>query len=452
MTSSPEPSSAQSGAREELQRPAADQQETPAAETSPKAQTSLQKDDEPAAPVAATSSLIALRQTVTLKNARAGEDYSDTLVLDRVRDVTLCDAGGSGLSFDAADWTFAGVPGQAGDFELRLTARIDDRPAEITARLAVIADPKSLWTSEPSDQSAPFWKPDEDFSLVEGEGLRMVAASKRGRSHAKGGGFREDDFALAAHGPWHIAAVADGAGSARLSRLGSRLATETATRELPSLIDQHLADGLEELIQHPGGAEEILQRLYKVLITAAFAAAEALQKQAEQLGEPAASLSTTLILVIARQFESRWFVASFSIGDGGAAQLDLESKSVQPLTAPDSGEYAGQTRFLAKSEFGNAEEVSKRLRFAAPKRFTAIALMSDGITDPKLPTDAIFADPAAWESFWSDDLAKQVDFAGPEEELREDFLAWLDFWSPGNHDDRTLAVLLPRAASWPWSS
>jgi len=432
--------------------PASDGDKTPAnddPEPSIGSEPVLRKDDQPALPVAPpTPSLLAVQKTVTLKNARAGEDYSDILVLDDGRDIELVNAAGTGLRFDRDDWSFSGVPAEAGDFELKLKGKIGDRPAEITASLAVIADPKSLWTSLASDESDRFWKPDEAFALVAGQNLRMIAASKRGRSHAKSGGFREDDFALTTHGAWHIAAVADGAGSARFSRRGSRLAVETVTRDLPALIDQHLgADfvcpGDHQLLSDEA-RNEIAQRLYKTLVAASYSALEALQKQADELEEPVASLSTTLILVIARRFEQRWFVAAFSIGDGGAALLDLDSKSVLPLTAPDSGEYAGQTRFLAKGEFADPEAVTKRLRIATPERFTAIALMSDGITDPKLPTDTIFADPAAWAAFWSDDLAKNVDFSGPEEDIRAKFLDWLDFWSPGNHDDRTLAVLLPR--------
>jgi hypothetical protein len=70
--------------------------------------------------------------------------------------------------------------------------------------------------------------------------------------------------------------------------------------------------------------------------------------------------------------------------------------------------------------------------------------MSDGITDPKLPTENAFADPAIWAALWKDDLAAEVDFMASDEVIEEQFLAWLDFWSPGNHDDRTLAVLLPQ--------
>lgn len=67
--------------------------------------------------------------------------------------------------------------------------------------------------------------------------------------------------------------------------------------------------------------------------------------------------------------------------------------------------------------------------------------MTDGITDPKLPTDAIFADPAQWMAFWKDDLARAVEFSRENDSLEKQLMEWLDFWSPGNHDDRTLAVL-----------
>lgn len=407
----------------------------------------LQKDETPAVKIAPPS-LLTVKRTATLKNARAGESYEDSLGIDGARDLQLVDDAGTDLAFDAEGQRVHGAPATAGDFELKFTGFIEARPAEIVARLAVIADPKTLWTALPSDQSAPFAKPDEDFEALAGPDLRMIAASKRGRSHAKGGGFREDDFALAVHGPWQIAAVCDGAGSAALSRRGSRLASQTAVAELPALLDQQFGGDIEELVAQletrPEIVGELHRRLYETLVTAAFKAVAALEAQAEELGEPVAKLSTTLILTVARRLQARWFIAAFSIGDGGAAVLDMDGPGVTPLTAPDSGEYAGQTRFLARSEFGSFEDMAKRFRWAVPERFTAIALMTDGITDPKLPTDNDFANAGKWAALWADDLTQGVDFGAADDAVKTSFLAWLDFWSPGNHDDRTLAVLLPR--------
>lgn len=425
---------------------------TPAAERLPTELTKLTKDAEAALPVPAPAtsgpSSLAVRKTVSLRNARAGEAYSDRLSIEGARDLKLITAGRSGLVFDEESCAFYGTPNEPGDHELRLKGLVDERPAEITVNFAVVPDPKTLWKSYPSDQTLPFAKPDEAFDLVDGRALRMLAASKRGRSHARDAGFREDDFALVAHGHWHIAAVADGAGSASLSRRGSRLAVQTATEALLPLLAEHLGEDFIGLCHRHRRGEpvesEIATRLYNTLVAAAYKAAEALAAEAERLAENVAKLSTTLILTIARRMDEGWFVAGFSIGDGGAAVFDAEAQAVVPLTAPDSGEYAGQTRFLAKSEFADGSDVAKRLRFATPERFTAIALMSDGITDPKLPTDKAFSDPATWMALWQDDLTGAVDFSAPDAEIEAKFLAWLDFWSPGNHDDRTLAVLLPK--------
>ena len=114
------------------------------------------------------------------------------------------------------------------------------------------------------------------------------------------------------------------------------------------------------------------------------------------------------------------------------------------MTLPDGGEFAGQTRFLQSSEFsGTYEDIAKRLFFDIRQDFTAFLLMTDGITDPKFPTDVVFADAAKWIEFWSEDFTKEVEFERGNAELEREFLNWMDFWSPGNHDDRTLAVMVP---------
>src|SRR5690606_14699190 len=55
---------------------------------------------------------------------------------------------------------------------------------------------------------------------------KIVIASKRGRSHAHEGTFRDDDFCTKSlPNDWAIVAVADGAGSAKYARQGSKIAT-----------------------------------------------------------------------------------------------------------------------------------------------------------------------------------------------------------------------------------
>lgn len=411
----------------------------------------------PAVPVrSAISETIAVmpietvKKTVYLKNAKANEAYEGAVEIDGLKGLKLEDAGGSGLTFDEASGLLKGTPTASGDFVIRLQGLLHGKRAEIVANLAVIPDPKSLWISKDSNRSDPFWKPDEAFGRTEGD-LLCVAASKRGRSHAKDGTYRDDDFGMLANGPggWHVAVVADGAGSAKFSRRGSKVAVDSVLRELPQMLEDHVTPHLPKLVPlhlqgNTDADSQIRSQLYQSLATAAFNAAKAIEEEAAAKGEKASAFSTTLIVIVVRKVPEGWFIAGFSVGDGGAAVFDVRDRSLTTLTLPDSGEFAGQTRFLQKSEFsGGFDEVAKRVFFDVRKEFTAVALMTDGISDPKFPTDSVFGDPSKWVEFWNGDLTKSVDFSRTNAAMDKQFLEWLDFWSPGNHDDRTLAVLVP---------
>ncbi len=391
-----------------------------------------------------------VKKITYLKNARANEAYTGAVDIEGLKGLKLEDSGGSGLIFDEASGLLKGTPSTSGDFVIRLQGLVHGKRCEIVANLAVIPDPKSLWISKDSDRSDPFWKPDEAFERAEGD-LLCVAASKRGRSHAKDGTFRDDDFGLLTDGPggWHIAAVADGAGSAKFSRRGSKVAVDSILGELPKMLEDHVTPLLPKFVPaylqgNSDAGVQIKSQLYQSLATAAFNAAKAIEGEAAVKGEKASAFSTTIIVTVARKIPEGWFIAGFSVGDGGAAVFDLRDGSLTTLTLPDSGEFAGQTRFLQKTEFtGGFDEVAKRIFFDIRKDFTAIALMTDGISDPKFPTDSVFGDPGAWAEFWNGDLTKAVDFSRTNVAMETQFLEWLDFWSPGNHDDRTLAVLVP---------
>jgi len=399
---------------------------------------------------AAVTPLETVKKTVYLKNARVNEPYVGLIEVPDLRRVRLLDDGGTGLRLDEEAGTLSGQPGASGDFVVKIQGLLAGRRCDVHANLAVIPDPRSLWISKPHDPTAPFAKEDEDSGVSRGD-LLCVAASKRGRSHAREGLFRDDDFALWTGGPggWNIAVVADGAGSAKYSRRGSQIAVRTIVRDLPPLLEEHLTgqiDGLvaEHLKGVEGAEDRIRTQLYLSLATAAFNAAKAIGEEATRVEERAGAFSTTLVLSVARKGPHGWFIAGFSIGDGGAAIFDLPSRTVKTLTLADSGEFAGQTRFLQKSEFAAGyEEVAKRLFFDVRDSFTAVLAMTDGITDPKFPTDSAFASSDVWCSFWETDLSQSVLLDRDNPAIERELLAWLDFWSPGNHDDRTIAIMLP---------
>lgn len=112
---------------------------------------------------------------------------------------------------------------------------------------------------------------------------------------------------------------------------------------------------------------------------------------------------------------------------------------------PDGGEYAGQTRFLTEDSpevwpQDASKLIARRLRFDVVDSFDAVILMTDGVSDPKFETDNNFTSIAKWHELWAE-LAKEVFLEKRGDAVADALLKWMDFWSPGNHDDRTMMVL-----------
>jgi serine/threonine protein phosphatase PrpC len=462
----------QSPADDNEQRPSAEDAREEVSEASPgdaappasgaaaalpqRASSSSGEDD--AEPARTSDGVAATRETKSTRvdfavteNARVDEPFRANLIArgdapDTI-EITDCEMpAGLGLTFDPATALISGIPNTSGEHALAVSYRFrdqaDDRPPlTATARLTVNPDPRSLWQTHPSDQAAPGWKPDADCALVEaGSGRRIVAASKRGRSHAHIGGFRDDDFCIVAtdSSPWSVLAVADGAGSAERARIGAQLAA-SAGAERAAL---HLAGQLGETIVRQARAasfgaavsRQLREAAYEALGGAALAAVKAIEDAAEHASASMRDYATTLLLVGHHALDEGHLVIAFWVGDGAAALL--EPNRVQLLGVPDGGAFAGQTRFLDRSIVGDANEIMSRIHVAMADDLTGLLLMSDGISDAYFASDRELADHAAWQVLW-DELAPLLGGARPAEDL----LDWLDFWSPGNHDDRTIAVL-----------
>jgi hypothetical protein len=379
------------------------------------------------------------------KNARAGEAFDALLAVECLHTVDILEvslAEGLGLSYDPQTRRLTGIPAIAGEHALKIGYRftgLDSGPARLEAECALIVnpDPRSLWKDLPSDREAEDWKPDEARQALAGaDGLRLVAASRRGRSHAHVGGFREDDFFLHASEGWHILAVADGAGSAERSRRGSRIAAERAGAWLTQALAGEPGRELRAAAERPeDGALKNL--LYRLLGGAAFEALKAIEEEAALKGKPAKDYASTLILGLHGKIPAGHLFAVYWIGDGAAA-VYRRGHGVEPMGEADSGEFAGQTRFLDRAALVSGEEIMKRLKFLIAPDFTAFALMTDGVGDPKFGADRNQENTEYWNALW-DEWSPLLDDAEPDARLLE----WLKFWSVGNHDDRTLALLYP---------
>jgi Protein phosphatase 2C len=314
--------------------------------------------------------------------------------------------------------------------------------------LLINPDPKSLWKNIEPEKDLPYRKEHTATEKISSADFDIVAASRRGRSHAHEGKFREDDFAVHIdENGWHIIIVADGAGSAKLSREGSRLACQTALEFLKKSIADLLEPKFSELMNDLAGTKtetsekEIKNLLYQVLCGAAFASYKQLEQVSNDTGNPIKDYSTTLLISIVRKFAQKTFVASFGIGDGAIGIYDEPKNSVELMITPDGGEFSGQTRFLTMREVvGDGSEMLRRVRYNVFDKFTFLALMTDGISDPKFGTDNNLISSEKWNEL-SMELLSEIDFSGKSGNIDKQLLDYMDFWFPGEHDDRTLAIL-----------
>lgn len=338
----------------------------------------------------------------------------------------------------------------------------EDRPTlEHKIPFVINQDPRKLWRNIPVDwdnMPEPKYQNDDTQKIyVKVEALAdgtpqkdIVAASKRGRSHAQEGKPRDDHFRMEhMDNGWYIMAVADGAGSAKFSRQGSTIACNESVSFCMSKLGQSKA--FEDAIEKYGILQDTKEEearkivgnyIYDIVGAAAFKAHKAIQAEAALTKLPIKYYATTLLLTICKKFSFGWFVASFWVGDGAICLYDRNKHTAKILGIPDEGEYAGQTRFLTMSEiFKDAADLYKRLRFYVVDDFTALFLMSDGVSDPKFETDVNLNNPDKWDDLWNDLKENGVELTDDNETSKDQLLDWLDFWAPGNHDDRTIAIL-----------
>jgi len=357
-----------------------------------------------------------------------------------------------GVEAEANGFTLqlTGVPTEQGEHTLQLYYTYDDQKI-VHKRITwlINADPKSLWKDIEPDENQPHRKPHTNTGRIFTQDFQLIAASRRGRSHAHEGKFREDDFVLSQTSDgWHILLVADGAGSASFSREGSRLACATGAQSSEASIANHLSTDFEALLSSHAAPEtkeeaerEIKLLLYHTLCGAAFDAYKAIEQQAAESQRPVKDYATTFLLSIAKKFDLGTFVAAFWVGDGAICLHREDNGATRLLGAPDGGEFSGQTRFLTMRELiADSSEMLRRVHFEVVKNPTALMLMTDGISDPKFGTDKNLVSNEKWSEFWSE-LSTVVDFTRNNDAAPQQLLDWMDFWSPGEHDDRTIAIL-----------
>ena len=279
----------------------------------------------------------------------------------------------------------------------------------------------------PADDPDPKKGQDKD-SRQGNDHWMIVAASQRGQMHAHEGTFREDDFRIETAGGALLVAVADGAGSCELSRVGSKLAVETTMQVMADKVNDGLPkeDFLKFVLQN--ALEKAWDRLWDE--------AEARKAKGElrkRDGKPITfkDLSTTLLLLI--YVPEHNIIAVAQVGDG-LIFLEKETGQNVVLGYPELGEYSGLTYFLTSSKKDVlADKINVYpITSGIPPRM--ICVMTDGVADDIYPPEESLKGlikPLHTNLGASDDLHAQETI----------LLNILQYKRAGSFDDRTLAVV-----------
>jgi serine/threonine protein phosphatase PrpC len=364
----------------------------------------------------------------------------------------------TGLEFNVND-ELIGVPEISGDLKIKIVFRVESEAEdsvlnEKTITLIINPDPKSLWKNLESDKNDPYWKLDNEAVSAKFLDKNIVIASKRGRSHANVGSFREDDFAfknLEEIG-WSILAVSDGAGSAKLSRKGSKIACdsvihyfeENLNTESLKEFDQVLAEHHNKISDET--SKKISHFVYQNLSKAAHFTHQKIEEFAIKSETELKNFHATLIFALVKKYDFGYAILTFGIGDCPIGLLNKDLTEIKLMNWLDVGDYGGGTRFITMPEIFQSDKFSTRFGFTLIDDFSYLMLMTDGIYDPKFVVEANLEKIDKWNEFLEDLKGKnedgiKVDFDKENTETAEQLSIWMDFWSPGNHDDRTLAII-----------
>ncbi|MBY0489452.1 MAG: protein phosphatase 2C domain-containing protein [Gemmatimonadaceae bacterium] len=265
-------------------------------------------------------------------------------------------------------------------------------------------------------------------SALRTEGWSLVLASRRGRVHAHRGEHREDAGTLLRFSGGFVAAVADGAGSAPWSRLGSAIATDVVTH------------ALREALHHGSAPAEALSG---ALVTAAAQVNEAMRRFAEQAGLPHKALRCTLLVIAVHAHQ----LGVLQVGDGAMALRRHDGTLVHPHAAA-TGDFSGEVAHFLPDE-GALAVLQQSVAVYDAREISAALLATDGVEDPWYPftrhagslfdvlqhgSHSAAVLPAGLTLSWPDSVTAAPD---PVHALAE----WLAFEKRGENDDRTLCLI-----------
>ena len=406
-----------------------------------------------------------IEKQIVIPNGTVGKPYEANLDFSKLGfdDLVSTEFEGLeayGLNYDNEAEIIKGIPSQSGDFKIKMRFRIKNEAdnAELNLKpisLVINADPKSLWKDIASvKEDNNYWKPDRVSDFQNLGDKHIVVASTRGRSHANVGSFRDDDFAFKnfEQNGWSVVCVADGAGGYPLTRQGSKLACEGVVEYFEGNLNAEILKMFDEdlINYHHTKDEESSKKIslfvYNNLSKAALHAHRKIEDFSIKAEKQLKDFHSTLIFALYKKYEFGYAVLSFGVGDCPIGLLNKDLSEITLMNWLDVGEFGGGTRFITMPEIFTSDKFSTRFGFKLIDDFSYLMMMTDGIYDAKFVVESNLEKIENWKEFIDDLKGKneeniKVNLDPENKDIANELSAWMDFWSPGNHDDRTLAII-----------
>lgn len=416
---------------------------------------------------------------IILPNATVKKQYSakidfEALKLDDIVKEEFLGLEELGLKFNIETDTIEGIPTQSGDIKLKYLFKIKGENEEAALNeknisLVINPNPKDLWQDKESDKTDIFYKEDNVTETVTLGEKRLVISSKRGRSHANVGSFRDDDFAYKHFEKtgWSLVVVSDGAGSATLARKGSQLACNSVVDFFENHLEIEKAKEFENKIEVYSNdkTEENLKEINLLSKQILYKATVYVHNQLKEFAENTYNSNpdlfnnpkvksnidyfhSTLIFALFKKYDFGYIIQTFGVGDCPIAVINYDKTETTLLNWLDVGDHGGGTRFITQPDIFHSTErpMATRFNLKVIEDFSYLFLMTDGIYDAKFVVEANLEKNEKWLEFLNDlngineDNSKVI-FDLENENIKNELDKWMDFWSVGNHDDRTLAII-----------
>lgn len=252
---------------------------------------------------------------------------------------------------------------------------------------------------------------------------KAIANSVIGTSHQKRNQVCQDYGGFVTIGDIIVGAVADGAGSAKYSGIGSQLAVESALLHLQGWVKFQKKKGNK--LQEP-----ITYSQADRLFTTTFDKVNAgLKQEAANEGYSLRDLACTLLVFIAR----RNWIAAMQIGDGFIV-IRSENSDYELVFKPTKGEYANETTFVTSE---NAVD-DMQVEVFADGYYNFVCASTDGLERLAIDTRTWIPSPKFFEPF---ELGLKANDKIQEKKLLEQWLNSPEV-NAKTDDDKTMLVCI----------